>query len=548
MRLSLPLLLTALLVSLPASAGGVLFNARIATLDPAAPAATWLQWDDDGRIVASGRGEAPAGGTRIDARGAHVVPGLIDAHGHLMNLGHALLRADLAGTASKAEVIERLRDFERGLPAGAWLLGRGWDQNDWAEQSFPSAADLDAAFPTRPVWLERIDGHAGWGNSAALAAADRRLDGDWQPDGGRIERRDGKPTGVFIDEAVKLIEAAIPPPDETLQSRALERALAAAVKHGLTGVHDAGVSLQELARYRRFADAGKLPLRITAMADGDKEALAALCAMGPYRHAGGRLQMRTVKLYMDGALGSRGAMMLADYSDDPGNRGLSVMSPAALDAAIDTAHGCGIQVAAHAIGDAGNRRVLDSYARHLPAARGRGEDLRWRIEHAQIVALDDIPRFAQLGVIASMQPTHATSDMPWAEDRVGPARIRGGYAWQRMRAAGVALALGSDFPVESVDPMLGLYAGVTRQDAAGKPPGGWMPDQRLSPLEALRGFTLDAAWAGFAEQEVGSLAVGKRADFVLLSQDVLAAAPASLRETQVLATYVDGKAVYEAAR
>jgi predicted amidohydrolase YtcJ len=541
-------LLTCLLLAAPAhgaAMGGIVFNARIHTLDAAQPAATWLRWDDTGRITASGEGEPPALAGAIDARGRTVVPGLIDAHGHLMNLGYGLLRANLAGTASKAEVLERLRAFERDLPEGAWLLGRGWDQNDWPEKAFPSTADLDAAFPSRPVWLERVDGHAGWGNGAALAAADRRFSGDWQPEGGRIERRDGQATGVFIDEAMKLIEAAIPPPDEALQARALELALAEAAKHGLTGVHDAGVKLEELALYRRFADAGRLPLRIYAMADGDNAALAALCAMGPYRHAGGRLQMRSVKLYADGALGSRGAVLLQDYSDDAGNRGLFVTAPAALDTAVDKARRCGLQVAAHAIGDAGNRRVLDSFARHLPQARQAGEDLRWRIEHAQIVALDDIPRFAALGVIASMQPTHATSDMPWAEARVGAERIRGGYAWQRMRAAGVALALGSDFPVEAVDPMLGLYAAVTRQDAASKPPQGWMADQRLTPEQALRGFTVDAAWAGFAEEEVGSLAPGKRADFVLLSQDVLAVAPAKLAETRVLATYVDGQAVYE---
>jgi predicted amidohydrolase YtcJ len=524
--------------------GGVLHNARIHTLDPQAPAASWMQWDDQGRIVALGVGDVPSLEGAIDAQGRTVVPGLIDAHGHLMNLGHALLRADLVGAASKEEVVARLQAFERELPEGAWLLGRGWDQNDWPEKVFPSAADLDAAFPSRPVWLERVDGHAAWGNSAALAAADRRFDGDWQPEGGRIERRDGKPTGVFVDEAMKLIEAVIPAPDEALQERALQRALDEAVKFGLTGVHDAGVKLEELALYRRFADAGKLPLRVTAMADGDNAALAALCAMGPYRHPGGRLQMRTVKLYADGALGSRGAALLADYSDDPGNRGLFVTAPETLDAIVAKAQRCGVQVAAHAIGDAGNRVLLDSFARHLPKQGGAA--LRWRIEHAQVVALEDIPRFAKLGVIASMQPTHATSDMPWAEDRVGPQRIRGAYAWQRLLDAGARLALGSDFPVEAVDPMLGLHAAVARQDGAGEPAGGWMPEQRLSAAEALRGFTLDAAFAGFAEAEVGSLAVGKRADFVLLSHDVLEVPPKTLRETKVLATHVDGVQVYPA--
>lgn len=550
MRLWLSVLSSSLFLAsatLHAAAPTTLVNARIHTLDPQRPVASWMQWDASGRIVAVGSDdERPAvqAEAAIDAGGRTVVPGLIDAHGHLMNLGYALTRADLVGTASKDEVIERLREAERTLPEGAWLLGRGWDQNDWPEKEFPTAADLDAAFPSRPVWLERIDGHASWGNSVALAAADRRFDGDWQPEGGHIERRDGKATGVFIDEATKLVEAAIPPPSAELQAQVLERALAEAVKYGLTGVHDAGVTLSELALYRRFADAGKLPLRITAMADGDKEALAALCAMGPYQHPAGRLRMRTVKLYVDGALGSRGAALHDDYDDAPGNLGLFVTPPAALDAIVDKAAGCGIQIAAHAIGDAGNTRVLDSFARHLPRAMARGEDRRWRIEHAQLLRLDDIPRFAKLGVIASMQPIHATSDMPWAQARVGAQRLRGAYAWRRLLDAGARLALGSDFPVEAVDPMLGLYAAVTRQDASGQPPGGWLPGQRLRPDEALRGFTLDAAYAGFAEQEVGSLIAGKRADFVLLSADVLEGEPARLLETRVLATYVDGKAVY----
>jgi predicted amidohydrolase YtcJ len=528
---------------------GVLVNARIHTLDASQPLATSMAWDAQGRITALAlRADdiARAADTRvIDAGGRDVVPGLIDAHGHLMGLGLALMRADLTGATSKQEVIERLQAFARDLPEDAWLLGRGWDQNDWPEQAFPTVADLDAAFPQRPVWLERIDGHAGWGNSAALGAADRRLDGDWQPDGGRILRDNGKPTGVFVDEAMKLVEGVIPAPSSEFYAEAFERALAAAVKLGLTGVHDAGVSLDQLGLYRRFADAGKLPLRITAMADGDQQALAALCAMGRYRHAGGRLEMRTVKLYIDGALGSRGAAMLADYSDEPGHRGLLVTDPAAFEVAVRKAKDCGLQAAGHAIGDRGNRLVLDTYAKVL-GSEARS-DHRWRVEHAQVVALDDIPRFAALRVIASMQPTHATSDMPWAQERVGADRLAGAYAWQRLLKSGARLALGSDFPVEQADPMLGLYAAVTRQDAQGKPRGGWLADQRLSAAEALRGFTLDAAYAGFAENEVGSLVVGKRADFVLLSGDVLSESAAALRTTQVLATYVDGEPVYEAS-
>ena len=285
-----------------------------------------------------------------------------------------------------------------------------------------------------------------------------------------------------------------------------------------------------------------MPLRIHAMADGDKDALALLCRDGLYRHPSGRLQMRAVKLYADGALGSRGAALLSDYSDDHGNRGLLVLSPEALKAAVSKAQRCGVQVATHAIGDRGNRIVLDTYAEAL--GQKAAGDHRWRIEHAQILSPEDLPRLAQLHVIASMQPTHATSDMPWAEERLGPQRIVGAYAWRQLRDAGTHLALGSDFPVESVDPRLGLYAAVTRSDDKGLPTGGWYPDEKLTAFEALRGFTLEAAYAGFADTEVGSLAPGKRADFVVLAEDPLAVPEAALRSLTIEATYVDGKPVY----
>ncbi|HVI26307.1 MAG TPA: amidohydrolase [Xanthomonadaceae bacterium] len=523
--------------------------ARIHTMDAAQPRATALAYDDGGRILAVGARDALLAryprARRLDFGDATLVPGLIDAHGHVEGLGLSHLSADLVGTSSKDEVLARLRAFERTLPAGAWLTGRGWDQNDWQDKRFPSAADLDAAFPDRPVWLSRIDGHAGWANSAAMRAVGRDLGGDWQPEGGRIERVDGQPTGIFVDAATALVDDAVPPLDEATETRALELAMRDAVAHGLTGVHDAGVPLREMRIYQRLADAGRLPLRITAFADGGNAALDWLCSDGLYRHPAGRLQMRTVKLYADGALGSRGAALLADYSDDPGNRGLLVTAPAELERIAAKAKGCGVQVATHAIGDRGNEIVLDIYARLL-GEDATTTDHRWRIEHAQVLAPQDLPRLARLHVIASMQPTHATSDMPWAEDRLGPDRINGAYAWRHLRDSGARLALGSDFPVESVDPRLGLYAAATRTDAEGAPPGGWHPEDKLTAFEALRGFTLDAAYAGFAEDEVGSLAAGKRADFVVLAEDPLAIDPAGLRTLTVRATYVDGKPVYEA--
>lgn len=530
----------------PAWAATRLENVRIHTLDERHPVAEAMVWDASGRLLALGSraelAERHPAARVIDGAGATVIPGLIDAHAHLMNLGTALMNADLAGADSKAEAIERLRAFAATLPEGAWLLGRGWDQNRWEGAEFPTAADLDAAFADRPVWLRRVDGHAGWANSAALAVVERDLTGDWQPEGGRILRSDGRASGVFIDAAMDLVESRIPPRSEAEREAAFARALAESVRLGLTGVHDMGVSLADLRLYRRFADAGRLPLRVTAYADGDSHALAALCAFGPLRHASGRLRMAGVKLYADGALGSRGAALIEDYSDDPGNRGLLVTSPEALEAAMRSARDCGLQVAAHAIGDRGNRGVLDAMQRVLgEAARS---DHRWRVEHAQVIAPEDIGRFAPLGILASMQPTHATSDMPWAEARVGPARIRGAYAWRRLLEAGVRIPLGSDFPVEAVDPRLGLHAAVTRQDAHGHPEGGWYADQRLSLIEALRGFTVEAAHAGFAEAEVGRLAPGLRADFLLLDADPFADDAPALTRLPLRSTFVDGRRVH----
>ena len=543
---------------MPASAQQVtvLTALRIDTMDVAVPRADAMAFDASGKILALGSVDALLqrypGAARIDAGQATVIPGMIDAHGHILGLGVAKLTADLVDTTSKDEIVQRLRDFARDLPPGDWLLGGGWDQNDWAQHDFPTAADLDAAFPDRPVWLSRIDGHAGWANSAAMRAVKRDLggtsrDAGWQPDGGRIVRdAQGQATGVFVDGAMALVDGVVPAGDPALVERELKLAMQDAVAHGLTGVHDASISLETLRVYQKLADRGEMPMRITAMADGDSDALNWLCKNGLYQHPSHRLKMRMVKVFIDGALGSRGAALLKDYSDDHGNLGLLMMPPEQMDALAVKAKGCGVQVATHAIGDRGNRVVLDAYSKAL-GNDATTTDHRWRVEHAQILSPEDLPRLAKMHVIASMQPTHATSDMPWAEDRLGPQRIVGAYAWRQLRDSGARLALGSDFPVESVDPRLGLYSATTRTDAAGMPVGGWHPEEKLTAYEALRGFTLDAAYAGFAEGEVGSLAPGKRADFVLLAQDPLTIPPAQLRDLTVLATYVDGKPVYEAA-
>ncbi|TDK27478.1 amidohydrolase [Luteimonas aestuarii] len=543
------------LLPLQAAEHTLLRAARIHTSEPAMPVADAMVWDSAGRVVAVGPADELSArypeATAIDVGDATVVPGLIDAHAHIVGLGLALTQADLSGARSKAEIVERLREYDRTLPEGAWMLGRGWDQNLWPEREFPTAADLDAAFPERPVWLRRVDGHAGWVNSVALRAvaadpASAALLASGQPDGGLIVRDDdGRPTGVFIDEAERLVEAVLPPMRDSDRDDALRRALEAAVRVGLTGMHDMGTSLRDFEQLRRFADDDRLPLRISAYADGEGAALDWLCTHGAWRHDGGRLQMRGVKLMVDGALGSRGAALEEDYSDAPGSRGLVLLEPERLEALAARSRDCGLQVATHAIGDRGNRLVLDAYAQVL------GDDVqadhRWRIEHAQIMALGDIPRFTDLRLVASMQPTHATSDMPWAEDRVGPLRIAGAYAWRRFVEAGVPLALGSDFPVESPDPRLGLHAAVTRQDVHGAPEGGWLPDQVLSPSEALQGFTAGAAWANHDETRVGRLVPGLHADFVVLARDPMAVEGRDLADIPILSTWVDGRPVYEAA-
>ncbi|MEM7704179.1 MAG: amidohydrolase family protein [Pseudomonadota bacterium] len=471
---------------------------------------------------------------------ATLVPGLVDAHGHIMNLGLGLLAVNLRDTASKAEVLERLRDFSRNLPPEAWLLGRGWDQNDWPEKAFPSRADLDALFPDRPVWLTRIDGHAAWGNSAALAEADRDFSGDWQPEGGQIQRdSEGEATGIFVDRAMAFVQTQVPAWTEADRRRALKLAMASLAAAGITGVHDAGTSQQDLERFLAAEKSDELTLRIYAMADGDQELLQSLCQDTVHTD---RVSARSVKLYADGALGSRGAALIADYSDDPGNRGLLLQPKARLTEQVTRAMGCGLQVNTHAIGDLGNRVVLDAYesgSTQHPTNPGRH-----RIEHAQVISPRDFPRFAELSLIASVQPTHATSDMYWAQDRVGPVRIRGAYAWRRMRELSIPLALGSDFPVEKINPMLGLHAAVTRQDVKGWPAGGWYADQVLTREEALHGFTLGAAYAAFAENEVGSLEVGKFADLVILDRNIMTIPADDIPSVNVLATIVGGRAVY----
>ena len=504
---------------------------------------------DHGKVVATGAAAqlvARVGSARVvDGGGRTLLPGLIDAHGHVMELGFARGRADLTGTPSLAAALAIVKTHATSDPASTWIRGGGWNQAIWKLGRFPTAAELDAASGQRPAWLERVDGHAGWANSAAMKLAGiGKTTAD--PPGGRIERdAQGNPSGVFVDAAMRLVASKIPQPGAEEATRALGAALDAMASVGLTGVGDAGIDAHTAALYRRFADEHKLTTRIYAMIGGADRDFDALSAAGPLVGYGdGVLDIRAVKLYADGALGSRGAALLAPYSDDPNNSGLLFHSPEELTAKIAKALAKGYQVCVHAIGDRANREVLDAFDAAYRSAGG--ENLRNRIEHAQVVAPADIPRFASEHLIASMQPTHATSDMNMAEDRIGARRLEGAYAWRTMLAQGTRIAAGSDFPVESPNPFFGLHAAVTRQDHADRPAGGWRPEQRMTLVEAFRAFTLDAAYAEHHETTLGSLEAGKWADFIIVDRDPFAIDPKQIWQTRVLQTWVAGRQVYSA--
>lgn len=484
------------------------------------------------------------GARTLDAGGKTVLPGLIDAHGHVLGLGQEQLQPDLRGSASIAEAQERLKNFAAANPAAAraaWVIGRGWNQVLWPGKQFPTAQDLDVVVADRPALLSRVDGHAAWVNTRALQIAGiTRATQD--PPGGQIIRdTKGEPTGVLVDAATALVEKHIPPPADDDIKYALSAAMQQLAALGLTGVHDAGIDVREYRQYQALGAANALPIRIYAML-ADSEAARSTMQEGPKpAQFDDRLQMRAVKAWVDGALGSRGAALLSDYSDEPHHRGLTLYRPEQMQALATLTASKGWQLNVHAIGDAGNRMILDTFEHRLTAAQRH--QLRPRVEHAQILSLQDIPRFAKLEVIASIQPTHATSDMNMAEDRLGHERIKGAYAWRSLLDAGARLAGGSDFPVELPNPFLGLYAAVTRQDRNGQPPGGWYAQQKLTRAEALRLFTIDAAYAAHMENAVGSLEPGKWADFVLIDRDYFEAPADQIDDIRVEATYVAGRRV-----
>ena len=538
-------------LSLRAQAADLLVtNARIYTVDSVRPTAEAMAVRG-GRIawVGGAAGAAPYRGpnTRVvDLAGRTVIPGMIDAHAHLFGLGQSLRSVDLVGTRSYAEVVERVAARARTLPPGAWVTGRGWDQNDWPDQRFPTHEALSRAVPGHPVRLERVDGHAMLANAMAMRVAGvTRATRD--PDGGRVLRdAAGAPTGVLVDNAQALVERRVPPPNAAERREIALAAVREANRWGLTGVHEAGVGRDVIDTYEALARAGRFTLRDYVMVSGSDEAsLRHYFARGPQSALhGGHLWVRAVKLYADGALGSRGAALLQPYTDDPNNRGLLVTPPARLRDVARRAYAAGFQVNIHAIGDQANRTALDVIEGAVGPNGGR-RDHRWRVEHAQVLDPGDVPRFARLHAIPSMQASHQTSDMPWAEQRLGPERVKTAYAWRALRATGVVVPNGSDFPVEQVNPLLSFHAAFTRQNPENEPAGGWHPEQRMTRDEALRSMTIWPAYAGFQEQLVGSLSPGKYADFVVLDRDIMQAAPEDVLETRVLATWIGGRAVYE---
>lgn len=538
-----------LALSAPALADTLVDNVDGVTLDATGGIDhfTGLLVGDDGRIVQVLRRGDPRPGKvdyLVDGKGRVLMPGLIDSHAHVMGVGFGALTLDLSETKSLAEAQARIAAYARQHPDRPWILGRGWNQELWGLGRFPTAAELDAVVADKPVWLTRVDGHAGWANSRALAAAGvTALSKD--PAGGKIERiaPGGKPAGVLVDAATALVERKVPAPRPEDRDLALAKAQDLLLARGVTAAADMGTTIEDWQAYRRAGDTGTLRIRIMAYAGGT-EAMELIGGPGPTPWLyDDRLRLNGVKLYADGALGSRGASLKAPYADAPLTRGLRITADTALKNMMSRAALDRFQVAVHAIGDEANAAVLNAVEDLAQTYKG---DRRWRIEHAQVIDPVDIPRLGKLGVIASMQPVHQTSDRTMAEARLGPARLAGAYAWKSVQASGAKLVFGSDAPVELPDPFAGLAAAVTRQGPDGQPFGGWQPQERVTREEALAAYTVNGAYAGFAEGRFGRLVRGERADFLLVDRDPLLTAPSELRETKVLQAWVNGRLAWEA--
>jgi hypothetical protein len=479
---------------------------------------------------------------RVDGKGRTLIPGLIDAHGHVMGLGFQALQLDLSDTNSLEEAQAMLAAYAAANPGLHWIIGRGWNQEKWKLGRFPNAADIDKIVPDKPVWLERVDGHAGLANSAAMKAAGIDIK-TAAPSGGMIERSGARPSGIFIDAAMDLVNKAVPPPLPRTKDAALNAAQQILLGYGITAIADMGTTTDDWEVMRRAGDNGHLNVRVLSYAGGI-DAMLQIAGTGPTPWLyDSKLRMVGVKLYSDGALGSRGAWLKQDYADRPGHRGLPFNSDATIKNLMSRAAMDGFQIAVHAIGDAANAQLLDAIDDLAATYKG---DRRWRIEHAQIVDPVDLPRFGQHGIIASMQPVHETSDWRMAEARMGLPRLGGAYAWQSMIKYGSPLAFGSDTPVESPNPFPGLAVAISRIDADGQPAGGWQPQERISLNAAFAAFTTGGAYAGFAEDRLGSLEPGKFADFIFIDRDIFAGATQEqIRATRVLETWVGGREMWE---
>jgi predicted amidohydrolase YtcJ len=531
-------------VATPALASGLIDNINGLTTDEAGQLVRFngLLISADGKVeqrlqASDARPARPH--FRLDGKGATLIPGLIDAHGHVMGLGFALLSLDLSDTRSLAEAQAKIAAYAAANPGRPWIIGTGWNQEQWGLGRFPNAADLATIVPGTPIWLTRVDGHAGWANAAALKAAGITAK-TRSPTGGKIELIAGQPSGLLVDKAMDLIERLLPAPTAKDRDAALAKAQEALLARGVTAIADMGTSAEDWQAFRRAGDRGTLRVRIMSYAAGI-EAMAFIAGSEPTPWLyGDRLRLGGVKLYTDGALGSRGAWLNAPYADAPATTGLPRLTPAQLRNQMSRAAMDGFQIAAHAIGDRANAELLDAIDELALTYQG---DRRWRIEHAQIVDPADMARFAKHGIIASMQPQHESSDWRMATSRLGPARLEGAYAWASMIANRVPLAFGSDVPVEPADPLLGLQVALTREDAQGQPPGGWLPEQRLTLGQALKAYTAGAAYAGFAEQRFGSLEPGQQADFLLLGGNLELIRPAEISKAPILEVWIGGKRI-----
>ena len=479
----------------------------------------------------------------INGKGKTLIPGLIDAHGHVLSYGLSLLQADLVNSESEQVAVLRAVKFAKENTSSKWIQGRGWNQVQWPSNQFPTAESLDRYFPNTPVWLRRVDGHAGWANTKAMQLAGITKN-TITPSGGDIIRNEsGQPTGVFIDNAMDLITKSIAPPTREENKAALVKAMQSLTSMGLTSVHDAGIDEENLNLYKELAKENNMALRINAMLYLPSDNWQQVLNNGPYFSEDKMLAFNSIKIQADGALGSRGAALIEDYSDHAGHKGLLLHKSSDFNNFVETAMKSGFQVNTHAIGDNANKLVLDSYQKNIKKTNTK--HLRHRIEHAQVLRLDDIPRFSKLGIIASMQATHATSDKNMAQDRLGEERILGAYAWRKLLSANVIIAAGSDFPVESPNPFFGLHASITRQDHKNQPTNGWLSREKMTKIEAFNSFTQAAAYSGHQEDIIGSLAAGKKADFVILQDNPFTINESEVWKNQVISTWVNGKKVYQ---